>query len=154
MPHSDTPYFCCELFDYTCIVPKLPNGNTVMVQQFRPAIHQMSLEWPAGLIDKALSPEATAIAELQEETGWITPSANSLGVFHADSGRLNNQVHMFACHATSQAEGWTPETGVDVIEVTPQELEKAIAEGSFCNALHVLAWHLAKPILFNDEPSA
>ncbi len=144
MPDSDERYFCCELFDYSTIVPFLPNGNTLVVEQYRPAVRSHSLEWPGGLVDSELDPKQTALAELNEETGWIAESCQSLGSFHSDSGRLDNQCHIFVCQALKRSQPWSPESGLAVIEKSPAEIEADIANGSFRNAIHVLAWHLAK----------
>jgi ADP-ribose pyrophosphatase len=47
-----------------------PSGRIVMVQQYRPPADAQVLEFPAGLIDPEETPEATAVRELREETGY------------------------------------------------------------------------------------
>ncbi|KAM9327509.1 ADP-sugar pyrophosphatase [Pholidichthys leucotaenia] len=42
----------------------------VMVKQFRPPMGCYTLEFPAGLIDDGETPEAAALRELKEETGY------------------------------------------------------------------------------------
>jgi 8-oxo-dGTP pyrophosphatase MutT (NUDIX family) len=45
--------------------------DTLIVEQFRPPMGQLTAEFPAGLIDKDESPETAALRELLEETGYV-----------------------------------------------------------------------------------
>jgi 8-oxo-dGTP pyrophosphatase MutT (NUDIX family) len=62
--------------DAVVIVPllkdyQLGTVDTLIVEQFRPPVGTATLEFPAGLIDKDESPEAAALRELREETGYV-----------------------------------------------------------------------------------
>lgn len=70
-----------------------PSNRIVLVKQFRPPVNRLMLEFPAGLVDSGEAPEAAAIRELKEETGYTgtieavwptTPSSPGLTgeVFH------------------------------------------------------------------------
>jgi len=45
-------------------------ASTVLVLQYRPPMDAITVEWPAGLVDAAESPEEAAVRELREETGY------------------------------------------------------------------------------------
>jgi 8-oxo-dGTP pyrophosphatase MutT (NUDIX family) len=49
--------------------------DTILVEQFRPPVRQVTLEFPAGLIDKDETPEQAALRELKEETGYVGSTA-------------------------------------------------------------------------------
>ncbi|MCT4786885.1 NUDIX domain-containing protein, partial [Exiguobacterium aestuarii] len=86
-----------KIFDVEKHVVSLPNGNTsvrelvyhngavavlvidesdniVMVEQYRKAFESMSLEIPAGKLEKGEDPVASAERELAEETGYSAES--------------------------------------------------------------------------------
>ena len=53
------------------IVAKIvPDNELVLIRQFRPPAGKLMIEFPAGLIDPGETPEATAVRELYEETGF------------------------------------------------------------------------------------
>ena len=47
------------------------NVETLLVEQYRPPIKTYALEFPAGLVDQNESPQAAALRELWEETGYV-----------------------------------------------------------------------------------
>lgn len=62
-----------------CVVPVLPDGDILMIRQYRPAIDEWCLELPAGCIDSTDSDTSiTALRELREETGYTTDSIHFL----------------------------------------------------------------------------
>lgn len=52
------------------IVPVTDAGETILIRQFRPAVNNYVIEFPAGLNDKKESLSEAAARELVEETGY------------------------------------------------------------------------------------
>ena len=52
------------------IAELLPSHRLILIRQYRPPADSPVLEFPAGLIDPGESPEAAALRELREETGF------------------------------------------------------------------------------------
>lgn len=53
-----------------CVLPVDENGQLIFVRQYRNAVDDMTLEVPAGCMDKGETPEQCIRRELKEETGF------------------------------------------------------------------------------------
>ncbi|XP_054572544.1 ADP-sugar pyrophosphatase isoform X1 [Eptesicus fuscus] len=66
----------------------------ILVKQFRPPMGSYCLEFPAGLIDDNESPEAAALRELEEETGYKGDVAECSPAVCMDPGLTNCTTHI------------------------------------------------------------
>nr|KAF6388130.1 nudix hydrolase 5 [Myotis myotis] len=66
----------------------------ILVKQFRPPMGSYCLEFPAGLIDDNESPEAAALRELEEETGYKGDVAECSPATCMDPGLSNCTTHI------------------------------------------------------------
>jgi ADP-ribose pyrophosphatase len=53
------------------MLQKSGGPELLLQKQFRPPLDKVCIEFPAGLVDKGETPEAAAIRELFEETGYV-----------------------------------------------------------------------------------
>jgi ADP-ribose pyrophosphatase len=123
--------------DYVSILALTPDGRIPLVRQFRPALDRFTLEFPGGLRDGEEEPAACAVRELAEEVGLSVPTAQSLASFHPDSGRLGNRMWTFFARDAAPIAGWRPETGVEHVMVSIQELYAKAIDGSFDHGPHL-----------------
>jgi 8-oxo-dGTP pyrophosphatase MutT (NUDIX family) len=65
------PYYQVTAPNWVTIVPLLPDGRVVCVEQWRHAAKRICLELPAGNIDEGEDARTAAERELQEETGYL-----------------------------------------------------------------------------------
>lgn len=73
-----------------------PDRRVVLVRQYRPALHRMTLELPAGMRDvEGEDPLVTAQRELLEEVGLVAASWTRLGRHVSSPGISTSTVELF-----------------------------------------------------------
>ena len=82
------------------IVPVTPQGELVLVEQYRPALKARVLELPAGLAgDKqdfeGEAFEMAALRELEEETGFRASKIQLLSAGPSAAGSSNTLIHFY-----------------------------------------------------------
>jgi ADP-ribose pyrophosphatase len=143
--HGDgDPYYALRLLDYVATLAITPQHEVILVLQYRPAVERHTLELPAGHVENGEAASASALRELEEETGFTAPRVELLGKLAPDTGRLSNALWCFlAADAVPIAPSRPPEPGIEVVLCSPTALEKKIRSGEFDHALHLAAVHLA-----------
>ncbi|HYW34000.1 MAG TPA: NUDIX hydrolase [Balneolaceae bacterium] len=77
------------------VLPVFPNGDVMLIKQFRYPLDKVFCEVPAGKIDAGEEPEKTAIRELEEEAGLICRNIHFLAGFHPTIGYSDEIIHLF-----------------------------------------------------------
>ncbi|XP_055399564.1 ADP-sugar pyrophosphatase isoform X1 [Bubalus kerabau] len=90
----------------------------ILVKQFRPPMGGYCLEFPAGLIDDNESPEAAALRELEEETGYKGDVAECSPAVCMDPGLSNCTAHIVTVTINGDdAENVRPKPKPEFVEV-------------------------------------
>jgi ADP-ribose pyrophosphatase len=84
------------------ILPLVDAEHVCLLHNVRPAVGETLLEIPAGTLEPGEAPEATAVRELAEETGYTAARWRKLCEFFPSPGVLSERTHLFV------AEGLTP----------------------------------------------
>lgn len=85
------------------VIPMLPNGDVILVRQYRYPVERVTLEVPAGKLDVPdEDPLLCAKRELEEETGYHAEKYWKLTTIATTVGFSNEYIHLYA------AEGLTP----------------------------------------------
>ncbi|MCS7336672.1 MAG: NUDIX hydrolase [Verrucomicrobiae bacterium] len=88
-PHN---FYIIESVNWVNVVPVTPDRQIVMVEQYRHGSNTIELEVPGGMMDPGdTTPEATAIRELREETGYEGENARVIGEVFANPAIMNNR---------------------------------------------------------------
>ena len=84
-----------EHFDGVAIAAEI-DGRILMVKQFRYPAKEVLYELPAGKLDKKNEDILSAAKrELEEETGYIADTWESLGYVWSSPGFCNERIHLF-----------------------------------------------------------
>jgi ADP-ribose pyrophosphatase len=126
------------------IVPVLPNGDLVLVSQYRHAVGRALLELPAGTRERGEDPLRTAMRELREETGYRAGSMTELVRFYASPGWANEELIVFlARDIAAGAADTEADEDLEVKIVNPAEATQLIERGEISDAksiIGLLAW--------------
>ena len=77
------------------VVPLLDDGTVLLVRQYRYATGGWLLEIPAGKLDDGESPEACALRETEEETGYRPGKLLPLGWIWTTPGFADEKIWLF-----------------------------------------------------------
>jgi len=138
-PGSRHPYDVARHVGASGVLPVTPEGEVLLVRQFRPAIRQALVEIPAGLLDVRDEDALTCAArELFEETGYRHTSIEFLGGVYTTAGFSDEYVHLFWAR-TEQEPAGAPEAGIEVIRRPLAEMVVAARAGRVRDAKTALA---------------
>jgi ADP-ribose pyrophosphatase len=89
------------------IVPVFPNGDLMLLRQFRPSIGRELYEIPAGTLEEGETPLQTARREIVEETGHRARRWAKLAEFYTAPGFCTEVMHLFVARdlVPARAEG-------------------------------------------------
>ncbi|MGB3533464.1 MAG: NUDIX hydrolase [Microcoleaceae cyanobacterium] len=132
------------------VVPVTPEGKLVLVRQYRFAIQGRTLEFPAGTIEPDEDPATTIKREVEEETGYRAHKWHNLGQFILAPGYSDEIIYAFLAQDLEKLEkppAQDEDEDIDVVLMTPEELEQAILAGEPVDAKSISSFLLAKPFL-------
>lgn len=151
--------------DWVLILARTFTGNWVMTEQYRHGSQTIELEFPAGIINKGETPEQAALRELQEECGYgvegrspdkpgmttnavpltmtTTATAKYLGSLPVNPDRHRGKFHIVFIDGVAKAGETHFDSTEDIVssELSDGELQKKIADGTFCHPLQIAGYY-------------
>jgi 8-oxo-dGTP pyrophosphatase MutT (NUDIX family) len=112
-----------------------------LVRQYRHAIGQELLEFPAGTLEAGEEPLAAAKRELREEVGLVAAEWRLLGSFFSSPGFANEHIHVFLARNLSEQE-CEPDYDEDLTVVRMPLSELGNRLGDIPDAKSLAALHL------------
>ncbi len=87
-----------------CVLPLTENGEVIFVNQFRYALNKVTLEVPAGKLEKGEDPQEAALRELSEETGIEAKKIVPMGALYTTPALMDEIIYMYIATELSQGE--------------------------------------------------
>ena len=107
------------------VLPVLPDGQLLLIRQFRPALGATIYEIPAGRLEPDETPKACVARELSEETGYLAADIRPLGCLWSTVGFCDEKIHLFVATGLSEVQrSLEPD---EIIDLEPLLLSEALA---------------------------
>jgi len=124
------------------VAPRTREGNYILIRQERVPVRREFWEFPAGQVDGEVTPEsilATASRELGEEAALSCRAPLvPLGRYFSSPGFTDECCHLFLADGVEAEPGLKCHDANEAIHgvrsFTPDELQRAVAEGEICDA--------------------
>ncbi|KMV31516.1 NUDIX hydrolase [Photobacterium swingsii] len=127
------------------ILPVTENGDLVLVNQYRPAIKQWILEFPAGTLEDSEQIEICAQRELAEETQLAAKNWTSLGQLLPVPGFCDELQHLFLATNLEKTTGELDDDEIiEVITISTEKFESLIANNTIQDAKTIATYMKAK----------
>lgn len=144
--------------DWECIrhpggalaVPVTSEGKLVLVRQYRFTCAGRLLEFPAGTVEVNENPAETIKREIEEETGYRAGKWQDLGKFLLAPGYSDEYIYAFLAQdleKLAMPPQQDEDEDIEVVLMSPQELEAAILAGEPVDAKSIASYFLARPFL-------
>lgn len=124
------------------VIAVTDEGKIVLVEQYRKAMEKALVEIPAGKLEPGEAPLATAIRELEEETGYICEEMQLLYSFYTSPGFADEIIYLYEATGLKKKEDKADldeDEFVELLEVTLEEAWELIQEQRIHDAKTILA---------------
>ncbi len=88
-------YYVWEDGDVVLVVPYTVKGEIVLVHQYKHAVGEMVIEFPAGYVDEDEKPLEAARRELAEETGYHPKKIEQTAVLTNNPTKIQGNIFVF-----------------------------------------------------------
>ncbi len=147
-------YFVVVRPDVALVLAVTPQAEIVLVRQYRHGVQEILLELPAGTFDpEQETPEAAALRELQEETGYTCQTLKKIATLYDNPVKDTNRIHLFLATdaAIAGAQQLDATEAVEVVLVPQAEILEKITTGEICVSGTIAALFLGLGFLNNSQ---
>lgn len=137
-------FFVLESPDWVNVIPLTPEGNVVMIRQFRHGTEDVTLEVPGGMVDaEDDDPSVSAARELREETGYAAEEVIRLGSVAPNPAFLNNRCHSYLARNVRRVTEPQLDGAEDIAfeEIPLADIPALIRDGAITHSLTIAAFY-------------
>ena len=126
--------------DVVAIVALDGQDNVLLVKQYRKPIEKALLEIPAGGVEPGEDANASALREMQEETGYLPKQLKKIGGVYASPGYCTEFLHLYlAMDLVPSKLSADDDEHIELIRVPLSKIPQLISSGEICDAKSVAA---------------
>jgi len=117
------------------VIPVDNNDNVILVKQYRHPIGLDLLEAPAGIIEDGEEPDAAAMRELREETGYASRNLRLLGGFWSSPGFTDEYLYGYLAKDLFDSQlSMDEDEEITLVRIPIQKVKKLIRVGEIQDA--------------------
>ncbi len=132
-------------------VPITDDGKVVLLRQYRFAVAQRILEFPAGTLEDGEEPLTSMKRELAEEAGYKASRWDYLGAMLPCPGYSDEKIHLFLARDLTTINNRPPgdeDEDIEVLHMSKKELDNCLSSGNeLLDGKTVTAWYRACQLL-------
>lgn len=141
--------------DWVNIIAVNSAGDILLERQFRFGTDTIETEIPGGVIEPNESPALAAARELEEETGYISPAWQQIGVVKANPAIMQNRCFTFLARDIqgTGATHWDVDEDIEYFFASEAEVKQMLRSGEISNAYVVaaFAWYFGGKDMFSSK---
>lgn len=127
------------------IVPVMPDGRIILVNQYRYLCDKESIELPCGGVKEGKTYVEMAHIELEEETGFRSRDLKKSGEFNPYNGVTNEICEVFIARDLVESASVPDSTEeFELLYRTPQQIDEMIASNQIWDGMTIAAWGIVR----------
>jgi 8-oxo-dGTP pyrophosphatase MutT (NUDIX family) len=134
---GERKFLVIDARDWVNVIAVTPEGQIVLIRQFRYGVGGIRWEIPAGVIEPEEAPVDAAIRELREETGYEGIEPELLCTYEPNPAIQSNLCSAFVIREARKVHEteWDDNEVIEVFPTDLKEVERKILSGEFSHAL-------------------